>query len=185
MLLRLQMRRSEVCSCPLCLWSVGLFCARLGTLLAQRGFCRRLRHPAVDVSRKAGSDVSAVSNSVFSSRCLLPLIFIVSRSAARNNRRAVRGARRGQLHRSGCRAAPITPLAGRGRFVGWRGGCHGSAWSRPCSGVALTATATTVHHDLRPGEGSPKAPETKRLQVRLSVDVPYHVWERRWLLWMP
>ena len=56
-------------------------CARLGTP-AQRGFVVGYRTRWWTCSRKAGSDVLAVNNSVFSSHRLLLLIFIVSRSAA-------------------------------------------------------------------------------------------------------
>ena len=174
MLLRLQMRRSAVCSCPLCLWSVGPFVPVLAHSWHNGGFVVGYHTRWWTCSRKAGSDVLAVSNSVFSGRCLSLLIFIVSRSAATIKGRAVRTARHGQLHRSSYRAAPTTPLAGRGRFVGWCGGSHGSAWSRPCSGVALTATAPTVHHNRGPARAARTA-ETNRLQVRLSVDNPYHV----------
>ncbi|MDT5044177.1 MAG: hypothetical protein QOJ56_6186 [Mycobacterium sp.] len=154
MLMRLQMRRSAVCSCPLCLWSVGLFVPVLAHSWHNGGFVVGYGTRWWTCSRKAGSDVLAVSNSVFSSHCLLPLIFNVSRSAATNKRRAVRTERRLTCTAAANQAGPISPLAGRGRFVGWCGGCQGSAWNRPCSGAALTATATTVHHNRGPARAA-------------------------------
>jgi hypothetical protein len=139
---------------------------RLGTLLAQRGFGRRPTAPGGRVPRKRQGDVLRGRHfRCLLAHCSLPLMLVAARSYEANKKRAARTARDGQLHHGGYRAAPTTPLAGRCRFVGWCGRSHGSAWSRPRSGVALTATAppfTTLGGLARE---LPETHGTKRLQV--------------------